>query len=153
MDYMFYRASTFRSAISKWDVSSVTNMEGMFEYATSFNSDISKWDVSSVTDVTAMFREATSFNGDISKWDVSSVTNMDYMFWDAASFTRKLCGASWVHSKARRTIMFAGSSGSIPETTCTAELNLCGGEDTHYPSVIATEAFVNSLHLPVLWTA
>jgi hypothetical protein len=48
------------------------------------------------------------------------VANMDYMFLDATLFKRKLCGAAWVHSKARRTVMFAGSSGSIPETVCTA---------------------------------
>ena len=107
------------SPLSKWDVSSVRFMDGMFLGATSFNGDLSKWDVSSVNTMPAMFRWATSFDGDISKWDVSSVTNMDYMFWDATLFKRKLCGAGWVHSKARKTVMFAGSSGSIPETACT----------------------------------
>ena len=106
--------------IGEWDVSNVADMSHLFSYATLFNGDISKWDVSSVKDMPAMFRWATSFNGDISKWDVSSVANMDYMFWDATFFKRKLCSAPWVHSKARKTVMFAGSSGSIPETVCAA---------------------------------
>merc|ERR1719353_2855671 len=91
----------------------------MFHSANSFNGDLSKWDVSRVTDMTTMFRNARSFNRDISKWDVSSVTNMDSMFRGAMLFARKLCGAAWVHSKARKTVMFAGSSGSISKTVCT----------------------------------
>ena len=73
---MFLASKSFNRYISKWDVSSVTNMPGMFRWATSFNRDISKWDVSSVDNMSGMFRWATSFNRDISKWDVSSVTNM-----------------------------------------------------------------------------
>ena len=67
-----------------------------------------------------MFCRAISFNGDVSKWDVSSVTNMDHMFDDAHSFGRKLCGAAWVHSKASKKVMFAGSSGSITRKACTS---------------------------------
>ena len=40
----------FNGDLSKWDVSSVTNMKDMFSYAEIFNSDLSKWDVSSVKD-------------------------------------------------------------------------------------------------------
>ena len=106
--------------IGEWDVSNVADMSRLFSYAKSFNGDISKWDVSSVKDMSSMFLAAKSFNRDLSKWDVSSVANMDYMFWDATVFKRKLCGAPWVHSTARKTVMFAGSSGSIPETVCAA---------------------------------
>ena len=120
MSRMFSYATLFNGDLSKWDVSSVKDMSRMFLAAKSFNRDLLKWDVSSVTNMPAMFRWATSFNGDISKWDVSSVANMDYMFWDATFFKRKLCSAPWVYSKARKTVMFAGSSGSIPETVCTA---------------------------------
>merc|ERR1719247_1990014 len=94
-------------------------MSFMFSEAESFNGDISKWDVSSVTDMSFMFSTAESFDGDISKWDVSSVTAMLRMFSHAASFKQKLCGAAWANSKARKTEMFEGSPGSI-QTTCTA---------------------------------
>jgi hypothetical protein len=53
-------------------------MSGMF-YQTPFNGDISRWNVSSVTDMSYMFH-STPFDGDISGWNVSSVTNMEWMF-------------------------------------------------------------------------
>ena len=96
-------------------------MRKMFSYATLFNGDISKWDVSSVTRMGEMFKNAAAFNGDISKWDVSIVTNMDNMFADAKSFKQNLCGDAWLHSKASKAGMFAGSPGSIPPTTCTKQ--------------------------------
>ena len=74
-------------------------MSHMFAYAAEFNGDISKWDVSSVTDMKNMFNAAISFNGDISKWDVSSVTDMGYILHQTTSFTRTLCGA-WKDSDA-----------------------------------------------------
>lgn len=46
----------------------------MFYNATEFKGDISKWDVSSASDMAGMFYNATAFNGDISKWDVSSAS-------------------------------------------------------------------------------
>eukprot|EP00961_Rhodomonas_salina_P194316 2623813-Rhodomonas_salina.1 len=48
----------------------------------SFNGDISKWDVSSVTDMSYLFYDS-SFNGDLSKWDVSSVRSMDQIVREA----------------------------------------------------------------------
>ena len=106
--------------VSKWDVSSVTNMRGMFHGARSFNMDVSKWDVSSVTDMGQMFRGAVSFNVDVSKWDVSRVTSMNAMFHGASSFNQKLCGEAWVDSKAEKVDMFYGSPGSISTTVCGA---------------------------------
>ena len=93
-------------------------MSYMFSNARLFSADISKWDVSNVHDMSGMFHGAKSFNGDISKWEVSRVSKMDNMFRGASLFTRKLCGAAWVHSNARKTDMFAGSSGSISRTVC-----------------------------------
>jgi surface protein len=116
---MFLGAPLFSSDLSKWDVSSVQDMDGMFCRATAFNGDISKWDVSSVEDMHGMFNAATSFTGDISKWDVSSVKDMDGMFNGATAFTQKLCTAAWVHSKAIKRLMFEGTSGSISPTVCT----------------------------------
>jgi surface protein len=91
---MFYGASSFNSNISKWDVSSVTDMYGMFYGAASFNSDISRWDVSSVTNMYIMFNGAASFNSDVSNWNLGHVTDMYYMydmFGYASSFNQNLC--------------------------------------------------------------
>ena len=101
-----------------WDVSSVRGMGAMFYDAAAFNGDISKWDVSNVQDMGYMFLGAKEFNGDISKWNVSSVNNMQSMFLGAESFKRTLCEVAWVHSKASKNLMFAGSSGSISKTVC-----------------------------------
>merc|ERR1712238_301889 len=75
MGYMFNKATKFNGDVSKWDVSSVTYMEGIFNRAKKFNSDVSKWDVSSVDFMGYMFDRATKFNSDVSNWDVSSVSN------------------------------------------------------------------------------
>ena len=93
-------------------------MTSMFMNAKSFNGDISKWDVSSVSDMSRMFWAASLFNCDISKWDVSSVTGMDSMFKDASSFAQQLCEEEWVYSKASKEDMFVGSAGSIVRRLC-----------------------------------
>ena len=89
----------------------------MCDSAKSFNQDISKWDVCQVTSMSGMFFFG-SFDGDISKWDVSRVTEMSLMFNGTTSFSQSLCGKAWVKSKARKTDMFDGSSGSISMTAC-----------------------------------
>ena len=52
----------------------------MFKGASAFYQDISRWDVSSATDMNGLFMEATVFNQDISSWNVSNVNNMEDMF-------------------------------------------------------------------------
>jgi surface protein len=71
--------------ISKWDVSSVTNMDNTFSAAESMNVNLSSWDVSRVTNMYGMFHGGagyltTEFDPGISDWDVSSVTMMGNMF-------------------------------------------------------------------------
>ena len=53
-------------------------MKKLFEDKKEFNDDISKWNVSSVTNMEWMFSH-TPYNGDISGWNVSSVTRVDSM--------------------------------------------------------------------------
>ena len=95
-------------------------MSRMFARAKFFDSDLSKWDVSRVKDMRSMFLRATSFNGDLSKWDVSRVNDMQGMFLGATLFKRNLCTAAWVNSKARKDLMFEGTSASMSSTACTA---------------------------------
>ena len=47
-----------------------------------FNDDISKWDVSSVTNMSCMFYE-TSFTGVISGWNVRNVNDMNNMLYNS----------------------------------------------------------------------
>ena len=62
--------------IGTWCVKLVTDMAELFYGKSTFNSsDISRWDVSSVTNMFCMFYEAYAFSSDISNWNVSSVTD------------------------------------------------------------------------------
>ena len=73
---MVHIRSLFNRNLSKWNTSSVTDMQWMFYEADSFNGDVSKWDTSKVTTMIGMFRK-TKFNGDVSKWDTSKVSKWD----------------------------------------------------------------------------
>ena len=99
--------SPWNSDLSKWDVSKVTNMQVMFSWAQSFNSDISKWNVGAVRNMKHMFNRAKAFNSDISKWDVSKVTSMDSMFVWAFAFSSDI--SEWdVSNVVKMTAMFGG---------------------------------------------
>jgi len=54
-------AMVFNGDISRWDVSSVNNMQGMFSNSEKFNQHLSKWNVSNVMDMSFMFENATAF--------------------------------------------------------------------------------------------
>jgi surface protein len=66
--------------ISKWDVSSVTDMSAMFAHS-SFNSDISNWNVRNVLDMRNMFM-CCDFYQDISNWKVNTKCETYDMFED-----------------------------------------------------------------------
>ena len=95
MSYLF-SGSKFFGDISKWNVSSVTNMSHMFYNKINknnvedelVNGELSKWDVSNVTNMNLMFYKS-KFNGDISQWDVSNVIFMQSMF-DGSAFNGDL---------------------------------------------------------------
>ena len=114
----FYRASDFNGDISKWTVSSVTDMSVMFSNAEQFNGYISNWDVSKVATMHQMFALAAKFNQDISKWDVSRVTDMTSMFHQASAFSQTLCGAWSRPAESAMQTIFLGSSGKL----CSGEL-------------------------------
>jgi surface protein len=83
---------------SRWDTSTVTDMQGAFRSCSSFNGNISTWDVSNVTqfgrsnagNVDGMFIGCSSFNSDITKWDTSSATKMYAMFQGCTSFNQDI---------------------------------------------------------------
>ena len=72
--------------LSKWNVSSVTNMFNMFASnysAISYTGDLSNWDTSNVTSFQRIFYFHTKFNNaSIINWDVSSCSNFNDMFRD-----------------------------------------------------------------------
>ena len=122
-------------------------MSKMFYDTKAFNGDISKWDVSSVTDMSNMFSHAESFNGDISKWDVSTVINMDHMFYLAFAFKQKICGDAWINSKATKTLAFAGTSGSIAQTVCTSAPTTLSERENVSPRLLPDRELI--VHTPI----
>ena len=93
-------------------------MTHMFNGASTFNQDLSQWDVSHVNNMRHMFNSARAFNQDLWKWEVSAVTDMGFMFSGAHAFKQKLCGVSWVHSRADKTGMFMDTTASISPMVC-----------------------------------
>ena len=80
VNYLFYN-SKFNGDISLWNVSSVMNMSYLFEDS-KFTGDISNWNTSNATDMSNLFAES-KFNKNISAWDVSNVTDMSYLFYNS----------------------------------------------------------------------
>ncbi len=93
MSYLFYNAKG-NYDLSKWDTSSVTNMEGMFKNATKFNSPLT-FDTSNVTNMSFMFFGATSFNQTLELLNISQVINARGMLANAKSFNRDMSTMSF----------------------------------------------------------
>jgi surface protein len=95
--------------ISKWDTSSVTNINRLFLSLKRFNEDISQWDVGQVTNMWDTFKGASSFNQPLSTWNVGQVANMQGTFLGASSFNQPL--STWnVGQVTNMRSMFKGAS-------------------------------------------
>jgi surface protein len=76
-----WKHNSFNGDISKWDVSSVTNMESMFSHSdfTGENGDIGQWNVSNVTNMLCMFSDSL-FKGNLNQWKISLQAYKSYHF-------------------------------------------------------------------------
>ena len=76
MSSMFYSAEVFNQDISRWTVSSVTDMSYMFMNASFFDKDISDWE--------RQIGEPLPSDADTNSTTISTlvnVTDMSYMFY------------------------------------------------------------------------
>ena len=73
---MIFYGSKYNGDISKWNISSCTNMDRMFSYSEFNNDSISNWNVSIVKNMSLMFCNS-KFNQDISKWKVFNCINFN----------------------------------------------------------------------------
>lgn len=92
MSHLFQGAKGFNSNISRWNASSILNMDALFLDAFLFNSDIASWDTSKVTDMSWMFKRAHLFNGGLLTWNIKDVfigNSMLIPFSSCASRTTK----------------------------------------------------------------
>ena len=80
-------------------------MRSMFYYSTSFNGDVTKWDVSSVTDMKYMFRHATSFRRKLcgTAWVNSKAAMIDMFKGSSGWISLKVCTPA-IHYVSRRSI-------------------------------------------------
>ena len=106
--------------ISKWDTSSVTNMQGMFSGASAFNQDIGSWNTAQVTNMEYMFSGASAFNQDIGSWNTAQVTNMRSMFSYASAFNHYIgdWDTSKLYTSTRYSYIFRGATAFQAKYTC-----------------------------------
>ena len=87
-------AHVYGLEMEDWCVSGVTDFSWVFAFR-NYNGDLTKWDVSSATDMNHMFYENGKFNRNLGVWDVSKVTDMvrlSFLFLRAAFEARE---TSW----------------------------------------------------------
>lgn len=128
-----HSSTTFSLNLSKWNTSSVINMQNLFNYtgysATEWTiGDLSNWNISNVTTMQATFESignssSSAITLDLSSWNTSKVTNMDYMFCDSKNIKTIYVSDKWNIDAVTSSIkMFRG---------CTS---LVGGAGTIYNS-------------------
>lgn len=89
---MFHGVKTFRTDISKWDVSGVTDFSGMFDAGTStgitvLHDNLTNWNVSSGRNFSRMFKGQSAMTlGSMNTWDVSKSNNFSEMFSGCSKF-------------------------------------------------------------------
>ena len=121
MESMFHTAKAFNQNIGNWNVAKVKNMKSMFDNAQAFNQNIENWNVASVTDMALMFWQAFVFNADISDWDVAKVETMERMFYNAAAFNQDVSDWS-VSVSATTTDMFQNADAFNGDREITATI-------------------------------
>jgi surface protein len=77
-------------------------MGSMFQGASRFNSDISKWDVSSITDMLGMFEGASIFNQNLCPWG-SKLSSSYYLYLNKVYNMFTLAGCANKNSPLGRT--------------------------------------------------
>ena len=145
MDSMFSGASSFDGDVSNFNTSSVTNMEYMFEEATLFNGDVSNFDTSSVAYMFGMFRDANSFDRDVSSFDLSSVTDMWSMFYGATAFSQDLCAWQDSFSYTNADDIFTNSGCTYQDTPREAQEGPFCASDCQSLQVVSCSIFFFSL--------
>ena len=117
----------------------------MFRQATSFNGDISKWDVSSVSNMDHMFWEAASFNQKLcgAAWVHSEAVTTHMFEGSSGSVSRTVCTSTPAQAATLRTRQYA-SRRSIPERELIVRTSIFTSDNT--PPIASTIA--NTLTCP-----
>ena len=89
LKYTFYGAAVFNTDLSKWGVSTVTDMGETFRNAYKFEGvGLDQWSITAaLTALHWTFTDASEMNADLRQWDISQVTTMENAFFGAAKFT------------------------------------------------------------------
>ena len=116
LERMFYRVSTFKTGVSKWDISNITSLKETFICDHAFSEpDLTRWDTSNVTDMSSTFKACAitghnSFNGNMSTWDTSKVTTMNSMLYMSSYRNNNGTIANWdVSNVTDFTNIFSGA--------------------------------------------
>ena len=108
MNGMFRNSPSFNNgdsdSINNWNIYSLTNAGDLFQLNNSFNQPINKWNMLGVTNSGGMFL-GTPFNQPLNSWNMSTVTNMAYMFYNNSAFNQDI--SNWdVSSVNNMNLMF-----------------------------------------------
>lgn len=82
-------------AVSNWDTSNVTNLDGTFKGCKAFNQPLANWQTSKVTSLRETFSGAEAFNQPLNGWDVRLVRSFARTFQGAKVFNQDLDQWLW----------------------------------------------------------